>query len=434
MKLSWILSAVFLLVAVAAGVIAGFKDATAVDSSGPSFEVWAFDQSDTQPDGGGLLYIWDGGDISHKARNATPEIIDLAQAAAEAECSVATRPHMAATNHSSPPSHVVLANVVSPGKIFFIGADSREVEGCVSGVGNSHAAIPTPDDSMVIVDDIAGQSLHKIETDYQNNSYTLVETLPLAPFGDALGTPGNARPICHEYTADSAFAYVTMGGGGVLVVDVGSSDGTTTPMSVAHVYPATTAPGIGCGVFPLPDGRMLTNGESGAAGGDDFLYIFDTSGAADGDFPDPVQIELPGEDTHGISVCENHQGGFFALTAMRVSNDVTIVDLQTHEVIQSRTMARGWSPDPKPDVTGMMGNKMFAALRGPKPLSAITALENAERTPGVAVLTINQNCNSFQWDVNDLASMKDETRTTNLADGTEVTAADPHGLVVVVRE
>ena len=54
----------------------------------PSYEVWAVDQSSTVSDGtGGLVYIWDGKDIFLKgAKNATPEIIDLAKAAKDANC------------------------------------------------------------------------------------------------------------------------------------------------------------------------------------------------------------------------------------------------------------------------------------------------------------------------------------------------------------
>ena len=70
---------------------------------------------------------------------------------------------------------------------------------------------------------------------------------------------------------------------GALVVDVGSADGRK-PMTVVKVYPASMVPGIGCGAFRLPDGNMLTNGESGAKGGDDFLYIFDTSRIGEGTF------------------------------------------------------------------------------------------------------------------------------------------------------
>ena len=427
-------------------------------SSQSSFEVWAVDQAGTSDgptaDFGGLIYIWDGAAISENASEATPEIIDLVVAASEAGCIAPKKPHMVLANdnrlHNSfipipKASHIILANVGS-GDTFFINIKSRTIVGCVNTIGgfngaggtaNTHAATASADNSMVIVANIGakGESgyLHKIQTDYTNDKYSFVETLALDQFSNDLGT-SVARPICHEFTVDSKFAYVTMAGGGLLVVDAGSADGTT-PMTIAKVYDKDTVPGIGCGVARLPDDKIMTNGESGAKGGDDFLYTFDASNADDGVFPDPVQIELPGEDTHGAITCTDQDGDLFAITSMRVSNDVNFIDLQTNEVVATQSMATPFSPDPKPDVADIVGNKMFIALRGHKPLTAIGSLESADRTPGVAVLTISDDCKSFSWEEKDLASMKDPDRTIpfGLTDAAVITAADPHGLEVVFK-
>ena len=425
---------------------------TAASATSPqsSFEVWAVDQSGTSDepsaDSGGLIYIWDGVAISENASEATPEIIDLAVAASKAGCEAPKKPHMVLANHTNPKaSHIVLANVGS-GDTFFINIESRTIVGCVNTVGgfngaggtaNTHASTASADNSMVIVANIGAKDesgfLHKIQTDYTNDDYSFVETLALNQFSNDLGT-SVARPICHEFTADSKFAYVTMAGGGLLVVDVGSADGTT-PMTVVNVYDKDTVPGIGCGVARLPDGKIMTNGESGAKGGDDFLYTFDASKAADGVFPDPVQIELPGEDTHGAVTCTDQNGNLFAITSMRVSNDVNFIDLQTNKVVATQSMAETFSPDPKPDVADIVGKKMFIALRGHKPLTAIGSLESADRTPGVAVLTISDDCKSFSWEAKDLASMTDNDRTIpfGLTGSSVITAADPHGLEVVFR-
>ena len=287
---------------------------------------------------------------------------------------------------------------------------------------------------MAIVANIGAKDesgfLHKIQTNYTSDDYKLVETLALDQFANELGT--TVRPICHEFTNDSKFAYTTLAGGGLLVVDVGSADGTI-PMTVVKVYDKDTVPGIGCGVSRLPFNKIMTNGESGAKGGDDFLYTFDTSKAAEGVFPNPVQIELPGEDTHGAVTCIDQKGDIFAITSMRVSNDVNFVDLQTNKVVATQSMASSFSPDPKPDVADIVGNKMFIALRGAKPLSAIGSLESAARTPGVAVLTISDDCKSLSWEEEDLASMNDPDRLVTLKDGSEVSASDPHGLEVILR-
>ena len=133
----------------------------------PAFEVWAVDQSATKSDGsGGLFYIWDGAEISENANEATPEIIDLAEAAAAAGCEAPKKPHLVLANHTSPkPSHMILANVGS-GNTFFINIASRSVGGCVNtiggfngagGTGNTHASASSPDNSMTIVVNIGAK-------------------------------------------------------------------------------------------------------------------------------------------------------------------------------------------------------------------------------------------------------------------------------------
>lgn len=413
----------------------------------PSYEVWAVDQSGTESDGtGGLLYIWDGQDIFvNNAKDATPEIIDLAKAAKVANCDAPIKPHMILANYTAPKaSHAILANVGS-GNTFFINIDSRAIVGCVNTIGgfngaggttNSHASVSSPDNSMTIVANIGAKDesgfLHKIQTNYTSDNYKLVETLALDQFTNELGTTV-ARPICHEFTNDSKFAYITLAGGGLLVVDVGSADGIK-PMNVVKVYDKDTVPGIGCGVSRLPFSKIMTNGESGAKGGDDFLYTFDTSKAEEGIFPKPTQIELPGEDTHGAVTCTDQKGDIFAITSMRVSNDVNFVNLQTNKVVATHSMSASFSEDPKPDVADIVGNKMFITLRGAKPLTAIGSLEFAGRTPGVAVLTINDDCNGFNWDSDDIASMKDSSRLLEeVFPGQKISTADPHGLEVILR-
>jgi hypothetical protein len=400
---------------------AGGLTAPAAAAEAERYEVWALDQADTvEGKGGGLLYIWTSEAIGSMPAAAKPTVIDLAAAAEAAKCAVAKRPHMMRGNHAGPPSHAIISNVAS-GHIHFVDIASRKIVGCVEGTGNAHTAEATPDDTMVIVADLGGQKLHKIETDYRRNSFKRVETLSLdtEQLKKTVGTP-EIKPVCHNFTADSRLAYVTLAGGGLLVVDVGTGDGGI-PMKVAHAYPKTTVPGIGCGAFRLPEERMVTNGESGAKGGDDFLFVFDTRGAISGKFPDPMKIELPGEDTHSAAFCVDKKGNEHMLTLMRVSNDVNVVELKTNRVAAPRSIARPFSPDPKPDVGELIGNRLFVALRGANPLTAINTLKNPARTPGVAVLTVSESCHAVSWKASDLMPMKNNPD------------ADPHGLNVFRR-
>lgn len=422
------------LALVAGVILAGstLLSGASTDAASPTYEVWAFDQADTAEGGGGQLFIWDGHDLERHAGRAQPDVIDLAElaAASEANCDLAQRPHMALPNHSDPPSHVIVANVAS-GDVHFVNVDTRQIDGCVGGLGAAHAAVPDRDNEMILVADIGGQTLHKISTDYDDGIYAKTEALFLGTHGvlDKLGTD-TANPICHEFAA-SGLVYVTLSGGGLIVVDPGSDDGTT-PMEVVHVYAAADVPGVGCGAFPLKDGRMITNGESGQFGGDDFLFVFDPPASPEGPFEPPVTIELPGDDTHGVEICETPGGDLYAWTVMRVSNHINIIDLQTHEVVRTWSMDRPFSPDPKPDLAMAHGNSLFVTLRGPKPLTAITALQNSDRVPAVAVLTMHRNCQTFNYGAKDVAPMPNPN--TTVIDGVEVTTSDPHGLAIVPRE
>jgi hypothetical protein len=409
-----------------------------------NFEIWAIDQSETVSEGGGKLYIWQGKELSRNPSQAKPEVIDLAEAAMAAGCEVGRRPHMLHTNESN--TRVVVSQFAS-GATHFFDVKTRKIVGCVStkdaalGAINSHNSQPTPDESMVIVDTIgtSGKSgfLHKIKTDYVSNEYQLLETLDLSSAklqdGQAIATVVGTdllRPVCQEYTADSKFAYITLENGGLLVLDVGNTEGRG--MQVVKAYPSALVKGIGCGAFRLLDEKMITNGESGQFGGGDYLYVFDTSQASQGIFPDPTEFELPGEDTHALFSCRDNKGKNHAVTMMRVSNDVNFVDFESQQ-IKSLSLKRDFSPNPTPDISLSVGNKVFAVLRGAKPLSAITALQDANRTPGVAVLELNKDCDSFSWKSNNIAAMQDD-RTTTLNNGQVVPASDPHGLQVVILD
>ena len=415
-------------------------------------QVWALDQSDTDPAGGGLLYRWSQAALLRRAQAARPAVLNLADAARAAGCPVGRRPHMTFGDRPRPSSHVVVANVGS-GSTFFMDAQRATVVGCVStlagfgGAGGSvsaHAAVPSPNGSMVIVADIGAPDqsgfLHKIRTDYARNSYTLVETLPLAPQAAALGTL--ARPICHDFTRDGRFAYVTIAGGGVLVVDVGTAD-SSVDMSVRKVYPASMVPAVGCGAFTLPDGRMLVGTErlsedpaAPPSAGVDRLYLFDARRVGSGAFPDPVVIPLPGVDSHGVATCADQQGRLYAWVVMRLSDHVNVVDLRAGRVVATHSLARPFSPNPTPDLIQIRGRRAFITLRGPRPLTAIPNLQFADRTPGVAVLRVARDCRTFRWARGQLASMSDANRTTTLTAGPNtgavVTAADPHGIDAVV--
>ncbi len=118
--------------------------------------------------------------------------------------------------------------------------------------------------------------------------------------------------------------------------------------------------------------------------------VFDL--AAAGKFPEPLKIELPREDTHSAAFCVDEAGAEHMLTVMRVSNEVNVVALKNGRVVETRSIARAFSPDPKPDVGELRGNRLFVMLRGANPLTAINDLKNPACTSGVAVFTVSKSC------------------------------------------
>ena len=70
MKRNWTITLMLLAVLVLVGLF--LKQQSLRIEEAPKaeamFEVWAMDQSDTEPEGGGLLYIWDGESLSERPK------------------------------------------------------------------------------------------------------------------------------------------------------------------------------------------------------------------------------------------------------------------------------------------------------------------------------------------------------------------------------
>jgi len=221
------------------GVLPGLPAA----ATAAEYEVWVIDQSDTTPDGGGTLYIYrsrvlTGGDPAR----AVPEVIDLGGAARR------RRPHMISFNHTR--SHAIISYVAT-GHVLFMDAATRTPVACIDADEQAHATLPSPDQSHVVVANQNGKRLQRIRTDYAANAFTLEDgaTLDLAscrtPSGaaceDPTLRPDNA-PICPVIDSTGRLTFVTLRGGGLLVVD-----STTTPMAIIAEYDRKVVHPNGCG-------------------------------------------------------------------------------------------------------------------------------------------------------------------------------------------
>ncbi len=377
-----------------------------------AFEVWAIDQSNTRDengngsildgvDSGGTLYIYRGAELQGRnADRAAPEVIDLGGAARDlsvAQTGTAPiRPHMMFFNTAR--SHTIVSFVAS-GHVLFMDSASRTPLAVIDVGVQAHAAIPAPDDSYVIVANQNGKLLHRIWTDYATNTFTLDPvaldlasgTTPSgAPRQDPVLRPDNA-PICGVIDPTSRLTFVTLRGGGLFVVD-----STAATLSIVNEYDRATIHHDGCGGV-VTGGKLYLN--SGGPGESD-LYSFDLADfdtlpdppnspartlvySQDGD-PNLVQV-----DSHGATLTRH---GRYLWVADRWANKIVVVDTRTDQVVNEIALAGAVSSDPAPDLmaTSPDGNRVFVALRGPRPLTANNpAFNNAVgNTPGVGVIQV----------------------------------------------
>jgi YVTN family beta-propeller protein len=196
---------------------------------------------------------------------------------------------------------------------------------------------------------------------------------------DRADKPG---PVCHRYTADSRFAYVTLGpgeAGGLVVVDLGGPDGQPfihTAFPVGEVR-------ANCGVALSADGRTMYASYGSPAPAEDGSdqgewYAFDTATHTLRSTHDSR-----GADAHGVRVSPD---GAELWMLNRASSSLIVVDTATDEVIAEMDDF-GTSPDIldfSPD-----GSLLYVTLRGPNPRSGGSAVHPiAGETPGVAVIDV----------------------------------------------
>lgn len=389
------------------------------------YEVWILDQSDTSAEGGGTLYIFNGGNFKGTGYKGTPEVIDLAQKASGVGDGVGKRPHMIFFNTEQ--THAIISNVAS-GHIYILDADAREILASIrmgkegDEARGAHAAIPSPDGSMIIVTN--HKKLEKITTDYANNKYDYNpdDALNLKDIEDE-AHPDNWI-VCPVFTSDSRFAFATLRGGGLYVIDVKS-----TPMKVVSSFDTTQVAPNGCGGLISNDGtKMYINSGGGtpkhALGSD--LYSFDLNGLSSENptVPEPTKIFSRDGfvDSHGMTFS---RGEKHLWVTDRAANLIEVVDTTSNEVVNQIDLTKGRVDfDPAPDLIFSSPHKYlaFATLRGPSPLTANAPdVNNAVgNSPGLGVIKIHRDGSSGSlWYVIPIS---------HIVDGKET--ADPHGIAV----
>jgi DNA-binding beta-propeller fold protein YncE len=420
----------------------------AVSSTNPAgngYEVWVIDQSDSPGQNhGGTLYVFHGDDFSASATSvpAPAERIDLG-ASASALCRGATgsnpvRPHMVLFNREH--THASVAFVAS-GHVLLLDAATREPLDCIRTTQaptgqQAHAAYPSPDGSYILVANQNGKRIERIDADFGANRFThnVGATLDLATCTTPSGGPCEAAdlrpdnaPICPVLSDDGDLAFVTLRGGGLLVIDP-----RPTPMRIVAEYDMATVKGNGCGGEEL-DGQMYVN-SGGRPGPMDHLHLYGfevyrfplAAFAARGDGfapnqPAPVLVfSREGEhDSHGMVVTGNNE---YLWVMDRHGDVVEVLSAADDRHVNTIPLNGVHTDNAAPDLTDRSpaGDLVFVAFRGPTPLSGDPHIATGT-TPGLGVLRVTEG--GRDGEVIGIA------RLTNVgADGVE--RADPHALRV----
>ena len=416
----------------------GAGDASATGAA--PFEVWLVDQSDTTGLGyGGTLRVYDGWDLTGRApsRAVPTDVVDLgAETAALCRASTGAdpvRPHMLTFNWAQ--THAALSFVAS-GHVVFLDARSRRPLACLrtevgaGGARQAHAIWPSRDDWYLMVANQNGKKLERIRTDYRNGSFvqepaaTLDLAACLTPGGvpcQAAGIRPDNAPICPFIASDNGPLFVSLRGGGMLVLDW-----RTTPMSIIAEYELANVPANGCG-FTEAQGRIFADGGGGTPANLDQFSVFrlPMTGYAATNPPNVPPVERlfdddsPERDAHGSEATSRQR---YVWVDDRDANVAEVFDGASGAHLSTVDLTSAFSADPTPDLFAVSPDHawFFLSTRGPNPLSGDPHSSHGT-DPGMLVVRLTEH--GLSGEVRGLVPI------TN-PDATGVERADAHAIRV----
>jgi DNA-binding beta-propeller fold protein YncE len=390
-------------------------------------------------DSGGTLYIFDGDTVAGKAATkAKPEVIDLGGALANwiiaQTGSAPVRAHYVTFNATS--THAIIA-FVGTGHVLIADAKTRKPLFVVDVGAQAHAALPSPDDTYILVANQNGKLVQRISTNYKTNTFTLdaAATLDLAngvtPSGapkQAAGVRPDNAPIIALPDAASSLALVTLRGGGAFVINARS-----TPMAIVAEYTTATIEPSGLFGMRAGDKFYFNSGDMGMGVMDhqSVLYAlpvdaFSTTPNLTPDIPMPKVVfdhgAMGNVDSHGMVLTKHDR---YLWVADRLANSAMVVDPDTDLVVNEVEMAGALSDDPTPDLMAISpsGNRVYVSLRGPNPLTGNNPdHHNAEgTTPGLGVIQVTHG---------GLAGKLVSVYPISHVDNAGIERADPHAIAV----
>ena len=341
------------------------------------YEVWALDQ------GMNLSRIH----IYNSSLEQT-DVIDFPSLFAAGEIPMAvTMPHMIEFNSTQ--EYAAVASPAS-GNVAIIRASDRKVIKVIATGAGAHMASFTPNDKSIWVANIGTVTFTEITVDLATESFAIGRELNLLTdpewidkFSGIQGGGGGAlgmnvsAPVCHFYTMDGAFAYLTLGpgAGGLVVVGIASGEPKIVKAFSRDEVKAN------CGLALSRDGKkMYANwGDPGnpnnppAQSGE--WYVFDTSNHS----LIKTSSDTRGVDAHGARVSPR---GPWLWQVNRGSDNGIVINTESDKIVHNLDDV-GSSPDIldfSPD-----GKYAFISLRGPNPRSGAAHVATGE-TPGFSVI------------------------------------------------
>ena len=254
---------------------------------------------------------------------------------------------------------------------------------------------PRPDGSYILVANQNGKRLERIDSDFRPNTFThnVAATLDLATCTTPAARrarppdlrPDNA-PICPVISSESDLAFVTLRGGGMLVVDP-----RATPMRIVAEYDMQTFNGNGCG-GPQLGGQMYVN-SGGRPGPMEHLHVygFDVYRFALGEFrtakaatvnEPAAKVVYQADGAPRLARNGAHgQEGRYLWVIDRHADIVEVFATADDRHVATIALNGKLTENAAPDLSDISpsGDLVFVALRGPTPLPAIRTTRTAQR-------------------------------------------------------
>lgn len=320
-----------------------------------NYEIWALDQG------------------THQVHIFNPQLQEIAKINMIAHG--VRVPHM--IDFTPDGAYAFIASTAS-GDVTVIRTGDRSIAGIIKTGPGTHMARVKPDGSAIIADVIGDAKvprdgkLVEITWDKASGRYAPARSLVISE--DPLFKANEAKfkdasPICHDYTRDGRYAYITLGpmiaDGGLVILD-------TSSFKLTQVFGPQELR-VNCGTMRTPDGKhMIVNGGDHDVG---VWYALEI-----GSNKIVKQDSSRGNDAHGVWATPD---GREMWMVNRVSSNGIIIDPRTLQIIEELK-----DVGPTPDIMAMSpdGRYAFITTRGPNPISAPHVAKGT--VPGFAVVSI----------------------------------------------